>query len=259
MGHIRLGRLPRTRKWDQVVSLLVAGRPAEEIAAASAAAAEAALRGAHSDAALGHAFWLITQIPFAARSSDFTVSLERLGMQAGPNPTLMAVVGSLTEAVDRHVARGGIRTDLGEMAQLAAAESLAAVAGQGLPSLFGPTPDDVKLAIGRLAAPNRFAALAREFFARLTTRYLDYFLSCEISNHVGPGRGLNSIDDHTAFNAALDQYCREASRIVEAFAGGWFSKTHFEGGITPEKARNFAYVSFKKIQNELRRRGAADA
>jgi len=73
-------------------------------------------------------------------------------------------------------------------------------AGQGLPSLFGPTPDDVKLAIGRLAAPNRFAALARDFFARLTTRYLDYFLSREISNHVGPGRGLNSIDDHTAFN-----------------------------------------------------------
>ena len=259
MGHIRLGRLPRTRKWDRVVSLLVAGRPAEEIAAASAVAAEAALRNAHSDAALGRAFWLLTQIPLAARSSDFTGSLERLGMQAGPNPTLMAVVGSFTEAVDRHVERGHARTDLGEMAQLAAAESLAAVARRDLPSLFRPTPDDVRLALGRLAAPNRFASLAREFFARLTTRYFDYFLSREISNHVGPGKGLRSIDDHTDFNAALDQHCREASRIVEAFAGGWFSKTHFEGGITPEKARNFAYVSFKKIQSELRRRSAVDA
>ena len=36
-------------------------------------------------------------------------------LPAGPNPTLMAVVGSLT-AVDHHVARGGSRTDLGEMA-----------------------------------------------------------------------------------------------------------------------------------------------
>jgi hypothetical protein len=180
-------------------------------------------------------------------------------MRVEPRPTLMAVVGAFTEAVDHHVQRHGPRTDLGEMAQLAAAESLAAVAGQHLPSLLGPTAEDVKLELGRLAAPNRFAGLARDFFARLTARYLDYFLSREISNHVGPGRRLNSIDDHTAFNAALDQHCREASRIVEAFAGGWFSKTHFEGGITREKARDFAYVSFKKIQRELRRRSEADA
>jgi hypothetical protein len=33
VGHIRLRRLPRTLKWDRVVSLLVAGQPAEEIAA----------------------------------------------------------------------------------------------------------------------------------------------------------------------------------------------------------------------------------
>ena len=169
------------------------------------------------------------------------------------------MLGSFTEAVDRHVEVTGGRTDLGEMAQLAAAESLSVVVGQDLPSLFAPTPADTKLAIGRLAAPNRFAFLAREFFARLTTRYLDYFLSRELSNHVGPDRHLRSIDDHTAFNAALDQHCREAARIVEQFAGGWFSKTHFEGGITPEKARNFAYVSFKKIQSELRRRSEADA
>jgi hypothetical protein len=31
-------------------------------------------------------------------------------------------------------------------------------------------------------------------------------------------------DDHTAFNAALDQHCREAARIVEQFAGGWIAR-----------------------------------
>lgn len=258
MGHVRLGRLPRTRKWDQVVSLLVAGRPAEEIAASSAAAAESALRVAHADAALGHAFWLLTQIPLAARSPDLSGNLEILGLRVERSLTLLTVVGAFSEAVDRHVKRAGGRTDLGEMAQLAAVESLSAVAGQDLPSLLAPTPEDVRLALGRLAAPNRFAMLAREFFSRLTTRYLDYFLSREISNHVGPGRRLRSIDDHTVFNDALDQHCREASRIVEAFAGGWFSKTHFEGGITPEKAQSFAYVAFKKIQSELRRRSEAD-
>jgi hypothetical protein len=259
VGHIRLGRLPRTRKWDQVVSLLLADRSSVEIAAASAAAAESALRKAHADSAFGYAFWLLTQIPLAARSPNFISSLQKLGLRTESEPTMLAVLGAFTEAVDRRIKEVGGRTDFGEMAQLAAADSLLALAGRDLPSLFSPTPNDVKLALGRLAAPNRFAMLAREFFSRLTARYLDYFLSREISNHVGPARRLRSIDDHTGFNEALEQHCREVSRIVETFAGGWFSKTHFEGGITPDKAQDFAYVAFKKIQSELRKRSEGDA
>ncbi len=258
MGHIRLGRLPRTRKWQQVVALLEEAASVGGIAAASADAAEAGIRQAIGDPALSHSFWLLTQIPLAARSPDLAASLERLGLRVGPEPTLMEVVGAFSQAVDRHVERVGGRTDLGEMAQHAAAESLAAVAGADLPSLFGPTADDVKLAIGRLAARDRFASLARDFFARLTRRYLDYFLSRELSNFVGPGKSLPSMDAHTAFNLALEGHCREASRIVEEFAGGWFSKTHYEGGITQEKARGFAYVALGKIRNELRMRAEPD-
>jgi hypothetical protein len=67
------------------------------------------------------------------------------------------------EAIDRHVARTGGRTDLGEIAQLAAAESLSSVVGRDLPGLFGTTPDDVKLAVGRFSGKGRFADLARDF------------------------------------------------------------------------------------------------
>jgi hypothetical protein len=140
------------------------------------------------------------------------------------------------------------------LAQNAAAESLATVVGADLPTLFGATPEDARLAIGKLAAPDRFARFARDFFARLTHRHLDYYLSRELSNHVGPGRSIGSADAHTAFNAALEQHCREASRIVETFAGGWFSKTTFQGGITPEKAGAFVFVALRKIGRELRRR-----
>ena len=80
-----------------------------EIAASSAAAAEAALRSAHAAPALGHAFWLLTQIPLAARSPDPAASLEKLGLRLGPNLTLLAVVGAFTEAVDRHAKREGAK------------------------------------------------------------------------------------------------------------------------------------------------------
>jgi hypothetical protein len=259
MGHIRLGRLPATKKWQHVVALLSGGASVEHIAGASAEAAENSLQHARNDPAVQQSFWLLTQIPLAARTPDFAKSLEGLGLQVGASPSLFDIVGAFAEAVDRQSARWGGRTDLGEMAQHAAAESLTAIAGSELPTLFGPTSSDVRMAIGKLAAPDRFARLARDFFARLTQRHLNYYLSRTLSDHVGEGRKLQSADDHVVFGAALEQHCREASRIVEAFAGGWFSKANFEGNLTPAKARNFLFVALRKVGRELRKRRAAGA
>jgi hypothetical protein len=96
--------------------------------------------------------------------------------------------------------------------------------------------------------------LARDFFARLTQQHLSYYLSRTLSDHVGPGRTLSSADDHVAFNRTLEQHCREASRIVEAFAGGWFSKANFAGNLTQERAGNFLFIALRKISRELRNR-----
>ena len=257
MGHIRLGRLPATKKWQEVLALLSEGSSVDHIAGASADAAENSLKHAQNDPAVQHSFWLLTQIPLAARTPDLVASLERLGLKVRGSASLFEVVGAFTEAVDRKSEESGGRTDLGEMAQHAAAESLTALVGSELPTLFGPTSADVRMAIGKLAAPDRFARLARDFFARLTRRHLEYYLSRILSDQVGPGRTLPSADEHVAFRAALEQHCREASRIVEAFAGGWFSKANFEKSLTPEKARGF--IALGKIGRELRKRRGAGA
>jgi len=254
MGHIRLGRLPATKKWQQVVALLAREPGTEQIATTTADAAEVSLVHARCDPALLQSFWLLTQLPLAARSQNYPESLRSLGVEIRGDASLLETVSAFSAAVDRHVDRNGGRTDLGELAQHAAAESLASVASADLPSLFGPTPEEARLALGKLAAPDRFARLARDFFARLVQRHLDYYLSREFSNYVGPGHRIGSVDAHSAFNAALEQHCREASRIVEAFAGGWYSKTIFEGGITPEKAGRFLFVALRKIGQELRKR-----
>ena len=67
MGHVRLGVLPKSRKWNQVVDELRLGADIEEVAASAADAAERALQAASKDPAFLHAFWLLTQIPLAAR------------------------------------------------------------------------------------------------------------------------------------------------------------------------------------------------
>jgi hypothetical protein len=260
MGHVRLGTLPKTKKWVQVVSLITGDADVEPIAAASADAAERGLERASRDEGLAHAFWLLTQIPQAARQPDFSERLQRLGLTGLPSkPTLFEIIAAFTRATDRHIRESGKRTDLGEMAQHAASESLGALAGRELPSLFAPTASDVQAALARLGTSDQFSILARDFFSRLTSRSLGYFLSRELSKHVGPYKRFAAVGDHSDFNAALDRHCREASRIIKEFSGGWYGKTlHREKQISRDAARKFAYVAFKKLRAELRKRTDAD-
>jgi hypothetical protein len=254
MGHKRLGTLPRTKAWQQVVASFDRGESVARIAAASSYAAEGALSRASKDPALIRAFWLLAQLPLAARDPDFNMRLRELGLEVGSSPQLLEIIGAFSDAIDAHTRAVGERSDLGEMAQLAAAESLFAIVGRSLPGLFGPTAEEVQQAFGRLATSKQFSDLARDFFARLTRRHLTYYLSREFSNHVGPDNRLASIAEHSAFNADFDQHCRETARIVKEFAGDWFGKSNYEGGITPEKAQAFLIVSLKKISRELRKR-----
>jgi hypothetical protein len=254
MGHIRLGVLPKTIKWRQVVAKLEVGDKADAVAQAAFEAAESNLNSASQDPAFLESFWLLTQLPIAARGPAFTSDARSLGLSLPDNPSLMQIASAISAAVDQKT-RGG-RTDLGEMAQMAAVESLVAVVGPQLPLLFGPSSFDVQRAIGRLSSGQQFAVLAQEFFARLTQRILHYYLSRELANHVGRGKRFADDAERTDFDAALDLHCREASRILREFAGGWYGKTAYQqrDGITPEAVRNFAPVAFRKIRDELRKR-----
>jgi hypothetical protein len=260
MGHVRLGVLPKSRKWRQVVKELRLGSEIDVVAASAADAAETALRTASNDPAFLHAFWLLTQVPLAARGPGFAQDLRRLGIAVPDEPGLMDLAAGISSAIDHHSRERGGRTDLGEMAQLAAVESLTALVGSSLPSLFVPNAGEVQRSVGRFAGGDRFSTLAREFFSRLTQRSLDYYLSRELNNHVGASERFRDDRARSQFDDALSRHCREASRIIEAFAGGWYGKNVYQGdGLTPDAVRKFAPVAFKKIRAELRKRRDAEA
>lgn len=253
MGHLRLGDLPRTRKWQQVVGLIDGGAGAAQIANATITAAEKGLNLAAEDNGLVETIWLLTQIPLAARSDNFAVALRSAGLDVSDAPSLLEVVGAFSDAVDQRLARSGGRTDLGEMAQMAAAETISKVIGPRTQSLFGTTAEDIQRAFSRLATNRQFSIFARDFFTRLTERCLDYFLSRAFAHHVGEQRRFTTLAQHAEFSRALKQHCYEASRIVEDFSGGWFSKTNWEkGGISRTEAAGFAHVAMEKMCSELR-------
>ena len=247
MGHTRLGRLPRTRNWQAVIGLVGAGADTAEIAAATLDASKDGLEDAARDPALLHSFWLLTQLPLCARRADFVEELARIGVSVADEPSLMELVGGLSDAVDAHVYRVGGRTDLGEMAQMGAAETLASLLGQRTTSLFETTHEDVRRELARLGTPVNFSVVARDFFARLTERYLTYFLSRELSNE------LERVGSNRQFREALSLHCKQASKIVEQFAAEWFSKANYQGGITPRKAAGFISHAMTKLGAELQK------
>jgi hypothetical protein len=140
------------------------------------------------------------------------------------------------------------------MAQMAAAETLASVVGDRTQNLFGAAGADVRAAIGGLGTVVQFGGFARQFFTRLTTRVLDYFLSRAFSYHVGPDKRFATLAEQARFDQALGVHCREAAAIVERFSGEWFSKERWEAGgeITRERAADFAHGAFQKLVSELK-------
>ena len=258
MGHQRLGTLPRSKHWKEVVHLISDGADVAEIAAATSHAAEQSMMDASQDAAVQHAFWLMAKLPLAAREDNFEQALGRLGVTVNPAPTLVEVVAGAMDAIDRHTHATGKRSDYGEIAQLSAAEALHAVVGREIQDLFGPDANTTRFALAGFGTVKQFAVLARDFFARLTRRHLDYYLSRELSKHVGPGRRFPSIREHQAFDEALDLHCREATRIIKEYSGEWLSKHNYEGGIDLGKAGRFVSYASEKIRDELRHRRSAN-
>jgi hypothetical protein len=254
MGHTRLGELPRTRAWQEVVALLAGGACVSQVANATIVAAEKGLNLATADSGLIEAMYLLMQLPLAARSPDgFANALRKVGLDVPDDPSVMDVVGGFSEAVDRRLTNGG-RRDLGEMAQMAACETIASVVGERTNGLFGARTVDVRSEFARLGSVAQFGDFCRQFMARLTNRVLDYFLSRAYAHHLGGERRFATLAQQAGFEQALATHCREASAIVQRFSGEWFSKTKWEheGVIDREQASHFAFGAMQKVVSELK-------
>jgi hypothetical protein len=261
MGHSRIGELEATLPWRRVIGLITGGADVAVIAAATSEAAEHSLFLAGRDPVPRHVFYLLAQVPLAARADNFPTSLRPLGILLDGPITLAALCSGFIEAIDRLALRAKDRTDLGEIAALSAVESLSAIVGRETTDLFEGTDSEaqIRAALGRLATAKQFGVLAHDFFARLTRRHLDYYLSRELSRHVGVNERFRSVREHIAFEHALDRHCREAAEITREFSSGWFSRGVHEGGIDPPSAGNAIAFAFEKIRSELTVRRQAHA
>lgn len=258
MGHDRLDSMPNTARWRHVVALIADGADPAAVAAATTEAAVKGLRLARNDDGLAHTVWLLTRVALAARTEDFPAALRNAGLDVPDAPGVVDVVACFSEAFDGHCHRTGGRTDLGEMAQLAAVEALDAVLSARAANLFGTTAAEVHAAARGMSTQAGFATLSHEFFTRFTQRFLTYHLDRELPHHVGGNGRFADPQEHAHFLKEMGRHCREAAGVVRQFAGDWYHKNNFLGGITHEKSKGFANKSLSKLRDELVRRGGLD-
>jgi len=258
MGHIRLGTLPQSKKWRDVIELLDTDASIHAIAEAAARASETDLRRASDDPSFQFVTQLLVRLPLLARAPGFEAEMASLGVDRDALGSVTEFLAGLSTAITHHNFELGRTSDAGELARAALLESLSVQLRDRLPSLFAPTPQEIRGALAAFASGLTFASLARDFFARLTYNSLDYYLSRELANHTGAGKRFSEDADRVAFERALAQHSFEASRIVEEFASGWYGKTVWkEQGLSQDKINDFTRYAFKKMRSELGRRRAS--
>jgi len=255
MGHHRLKSVPKVRKWRAVVDGVLGGAgplsgDVDRLAALTLDTAAPALERGKADVGLRHTFYLLTQIALAAREPDWRARLAAVGIPLPSDASLFDLTTALHTAVDGHVSARGHPTDIGEMAQQAAGEALASLAGNNAATLFGSGGEHLQRAVRRLSTRAGFARLGQRFFGRFLTRFLNFYLSRLTATAAG-GERARSVGDVSRFNDALLTHCQQSALIVRGFCGQWYSKTEFVEGIDADNASRFMAVALRKLTDEL--------
>ena len=254
MGHIRVGRLPKVRGWRQVIGLLESvDSSSSDLAAATANAAKGFLAERASDPTLAYCYWLLTQITYQARTDRFSTALSEIGLEVSQTKDALGFLGKITNVVRREVKSRGETFPFSEIVQLSLREVLTETIGQRSQSLFGTTLEDIRSACRQYSTHQQFARLARLYFSKVLNRTLQFFVSKESANYLGAGGKFADLSQLSDFNLALESYCYQSAKIVEEFAGGWYSKRNWQGEISEQDARGFVAVAFQKLRAEIAR------
>ncbi len=256
MGHVRLGVLPKTRPWREVVALLYeAPHDVAAVASAVAVAAEKELDRFGAGLPVAYGFWLLTRLTMASRG-DFAAELDALGLPSDSTLSATAFSAGLGDHLRQTMGvRAAAFGHFTELASLSLHKTLAETIGQQGAGLFGSTVHDVQHAFAQYSSGDQFANLARRYFGDLLARTVKSFLDREVPRQLGqPGGQLNSIADRMAFDKAVGTYCRESAFIVHDFARDWYGKAKWqtEGDIDFARAADFTGVAMQKLRSELR-------
>ena len=259
MGHERVGALPHTRKWRDVVAQLAesSGSP-EDVAAIANDTLQnvrAQLRKIHSDDGVVAAFQFLVALTKSASSQDpgETSFSPRIDLEA--SPSTLRLIGQLRSWVEDQ----GRSREYADIAAKASADAISLWSSQqSMQASLFTDPGDPREIWQRADNGAGFCEVSRLFFSKFTERYLNYFLEREAS------ASMASISDRDRLATQLrehidgvSRFAFETSRITQSFAAGWFNNHARDRSPSKDESRGFLSFAFGKMREELKREADA--
>lgn len=251
MGHIRTGRFPKTRRWQELIGLLQSSPDdIEQIASQTVSAAERRLRQLADDPSLGYALWFLTRVAWASRGASFIGQLNEFGISLAADDPAVSFIAQSSDHIRETFSQLPQSGPFGELASLALRRALAETVGQQSVGLFGASVADLQQAMREYSTSSGFSVLARRFFADFMARTIRFYVDREVANVVGV---LQGTDATRRFDEALDIYTRQSARVLDSFAADWCSKRNWltGGEVSREEAQAFVAVALRKLRSEL--------
>lgn len=261
MGHERVGALPHTKRWRDVVQRLVETSGSRDEVAAIANTilqnVQVQFRKIHSDDGVIAAFQFLVALTKSSSSRVFEPTAFSPRIELEGSPSTLRLIGQLRSWVE---AQQGSR----EYADIAAKASADAISlwstQQGRQASLFTSPGDPREIWQRADNGAGFCEVSRLFFSKFTERYLNYFVEREASASMG------SVVERDRFSSQLrshidgvSKFAFETSRITQSFAAGWFNNHARDRYPSKEESRGFLNIAFGKMREELRREANVDA
>lgn len=255
MGHERVGALPKSKRWREVVQGLssLATRPAlvEAVASDTLNLVKGQFRALQYDPAICAAFAFLVQAAVSAREGQLSQALGLQTAQRDIKPLLVAL--ALRRAVAPHVHN----PELGIIAQDAAVDAFrkwhvdqVSKPQEGLFDDAEYSPDPW---IG-LGDPRGFCEVSRMYFASISERYLNFFLEREAAAALGTIQARQTVHDELrAHLEEVSNHAFETARITQSFAAGWFTRHAGKGVPSDKVVSRFVAHALGKMRGELNR------
>jgi hypothetical protein len=257
MGHERVGGLPRTKPWRNVVSAIhrieSSNSELSRLANLTLENVRTRYEKIHEDSGVQAAIGFLVSLSTSELPSGEGIAGLEIDLKNNPSPL------RLTTELNDWVKSNSDSCEYAELAKRAAADTILQWTNSKLQqtNLFGFGQKSAEV-WSQASSGAGFCEVSRLFFAKFTERYLKYFLdreaSAELPNLITRNRFGDQLREHIDL---VSQHAFETSKITQSFAAGWFNKHAKDKRPTNREIKGFLALAFGKLREELKREASS--
>jgi hypothetical protein len=256
MGHERIGYLPKTQKWTNIVDKIKVFNTdndnISDIASNTTKNVRIRFKNIEQDGGVIAAFKYLVLLTYASKLSN----PEKFLKTEGINLPHAFNIFDLTKSVQDFVAKSEKSKEYSTFAVQSMNDTISEWSrNQSVQQILSFDKTQNNFDIWQKAATgDGFCELSRTFFAKFTGRYLKYFLEREASSKIQSLSNrqlfIKKLEGHVA---EISKHAFETAKIAQSFAAGWYNKNAIDKVPSDSSMKGFLSFAFEKLNSELLR------